>query len=807
MKRPLFWAVTAFALGEVEGLCQSGAVRIGIAFAVLICAVLWSGRRSAGQYLKYYLVYVVCAVAGFFNAALREPACVGLDMTASIHIEGYVCDLLPRAEGSDAVICTESLGYKMKLLVYKAPDGTEIGDYVGMEGKVEGFPCATNPGEFDSERYYRARGIDGVLRAASYGREMIWEKLPPPAGTGSFIRQIQRNGYRIRGGLYRLRSTLKSMLYTLDAETAGIYAGLLLGDKSGIDKSLSKLYQSAGISHILAISGTHISLLGLGFFWLLRRLGVGFSWASAWAVLFLVCYGTMTGGSLSTVRAVIMLSYVFLGRCIGRGADLLTGAAAAMVIMLVWKPSALLDGGFLLSFTAISGVALGQYLLRRLCGIKAFRIMKKKRRLIYRCIACIVMAVSVQAVLSPVLARLYYVLPAYSVFCNLIVLPTMPVVLVSGMAGLLIGGFFRCPALGNILFSVGGAVLKLYEWICRLTLSLPFHSINVGKPSWMVLILYYALLLLLVFLTLPKILHRLRLFVYRYTHRWYQKPSWVKRMVVVYMCLLLFGGLLLYRLHRYSLCEQVVFLDVGQGDGILIRAADGSSIVIDGGSSSRDNLGEYVLVPALQSLGMARVDYWFVSHTDTDHISGLRDILQAGELSGIHIENIVFSAYAVSDNNMEELLQLATERGIRVNYMREGEYVSDRYSFLVACIHPDKDFAAVDINQASLALIYRSANFTMMFTGDMDTAALEHMLADERNRKWLIRYDVIKAAHHGSKYSCLPELYDMADAVVISCGEGNLYGHPHAELLEELERVGVSVRRTDEEGSISFKAH
>lgn len=807
MKRPLFWAVTAFALGEVEGLCQDRTVRISIAFAVLICAVLWDRVRFKGRYLKYYWIYGFCAILGFLNVLLREPVRIGEDMSSLVCLEGYVCDLLPKESGVDAVFRSNASDCEMNLLIYKVPDDIAIGDYVSVEGRIERFSRAVNPGGFDMERYYQARGIDGVFRVDSYRDGITWKKLEPPVGDMGIFEQIQRGIYHCKNVLYRLRNTLKGIFYTLDAGTAGIYAGILLGDKSGIDNALSKLYQSAGISHILAISGTHISLLGLGLFWMLRRMGVSLPWASAWSALFLICYGSMTGGGFSTVRAILMLMYVFLGRCVGRGADWLTGAAAALLAMLAWEPRRLLDGGLLLSFTAILGVVLGQYFLKRLCSIKAVRTMKKKHRFIYRCISCVVSAIGIQMVLAPVLAYLYYVLPTYSVFCNLIVLPTVPVVLLCGIVGLFLGGFCHCPVPGRMALSVGGAVLKLYEWICRLVLELPFHSINVGKPSWTVLVSYYMLLLIFIFLTLPEILHRFRLLVYRYTHRWYQKSAWLRCMAVIYMCLFLIGGVILYRIHRYSLCEQVVFLDVGQGDGVLIRTAGGSSLVIDGGSSSRDGLGEYVLVPALQSLGMARVDYWFVSHTDVDHISGLWDILQAGELSGVYIENIVFSAYAVRDDNMEELLRLAAERGIRVNYMREGEYLSDQHSFFVACMHPDSSFVTEDINQASLALAYRSENYAMLFTGDMDTAALEYMLGEEKNRKWLIHYDVIKVPHHGSKYSCLPELYDMTDVAVISCGERNSYGHPHTELLQDLEHAGVSVRRTDEEGAISFRAH
>lgn len=275
-------------------------------------------------------------------------------------------------------------------------------------------------------------------------------------------------------------------------------------------------------------------------------------------------------------------------------------------------------------------------------------------------------------------------------------------------------------------------------------------------------------------------------------------------MLIVYCCMIGLAGAGLYGLHQYTLCEQVTFLDVGQGDGILIRTEAGTNLVIDGGSVSRDSLGEYVLLPALRSLAMTRVDYWFVSHTDADHISGLLDILALGELSGVHIENLVVSAYAVQDEEMSELIHLASGQGISVYYMDVGEYVTDGESFLMRCLHPDSAFTAEDKNEASLALEYQSNYFRMLFTGDMGADALRYMLTEEMRGAGR-KYDVVKAPHHGSKYSCMEELYDMTDAVVISCGQNNRYGHPHEEVIRLLEEKNIRIYRTDYDGAVIFR--
>lgn len=801
MKRPLFWAVTAFALGEVEGLYFDRILQISIALAVLICAAVHVVRQK--RYAVYETVCALCMIFGLVNVVTRRPVDVmkalgtaeeAQQEYAPVRVEGYVYGLQPAEEGCNMLLCTERDGCKIRLIVYGVSENVQIGSYISVSGTLCRPMPAENPGGFDAQAYLWSRGIDGILYQPVC-------RVTDSSVAGS-LPALLRGYYKWKDIVYRLRCRLTEKLYLItDSSTAGMYAGILLGDKNGIPAGLLRLYQMAGISHILAISGLHVTLLGMGVFRLLRRTGMRLSWTTALSFIWILFYGMLTGWSFATIRAVVMLCIVIGGECLGRGADLLTGTAATLGIMLLAEPYRLLDGGMVLSFTAIYGVAFGRYVLQRLRLMQRVKRLRHKR-LCYMLLSSVMMSLCLQLVMVPVIARLYYVIPAYSVLVNLLVVPLLTPVLLSGAAGLLIGCINA--GCGYVLCVPGKYILRFYTWLCECTVRLPGSSIGTGKPKLWLIALYYLLLVFFVYFSTEAPQRKLRELLYRKRHVWYGRKSWCRVMLIVYCCMIGLAGAGLYGLHQYTLCEQVTFLDVGQGDGILIRTEAGTNLVIDGGSVSRDSLGEYVLLPALRSLAMTRVDYWFVSHTDADHISGLLEILALGEVSGVHIENLVVSAYAAQDEEMSELVHLASVQGISVYYMDVGEYVTDGESFLMRCLHPDGAFVAEDKNEASLALEYQSDYFRMLFTGDMGADALRYMLTEEMSGAGR-RYDVVKAPHHGSKYSCMEELYDMTDAVVISCGQNNRYGHPHEEVIRLLEEKNIRIYRTDYDGAVIFR--
>ena len=224
---------------------------------------------------------------------------------------------------------------------------------------------------------------------------------------------------------------------------------------------------------------------------------------------------------------------------------------------------------------------------------------------------------------------------------------------------------------------------------------------------------------------------------------------------------------------------------------------------MDGGSSTEEDVGTYRILPFLKYRGIRHMDYWFVSHTDEDHISGLREAL----CSGYEIRCLVLPAAAAGgdDPALEELLKEAEARGVKVHFMERGERIRSG-RLCLTCWYPPADGVFEGKNENSLVLLAESGNVQCLLTGDISEEQerwlCEHGLPEKEEGQ----YRILKAAHHGSRYASSAAFLELfaPDCVVISVGEGNTYGHPAEETLRRLEEAGAEVRLTRDEGQLTF---
>lgn len=803
MKRPVFCVALAYALGEVIGLYTRTVGEIGIVSAMLVCVGIFVRKKKQG---KSACVLGLGVGLGMLGAFLRIPQ--DLREKPDIRQEnGY--DIITYATGGETqgqpVICagilTDRQGETWTMRVLDGADvhgdiqlrGVEgehtIAEIVQVTGTYDTFEHVRNPGGFQSRSYYLARNISGYYYAPQVTTITVNQReilgLP---------RYLYYQGKRI---LYELRIRADCQIAKLlPEEQASLVSGILLGEKSRIDAELKTLYQMGGIAHILAISGLHISLLGGLLFRLMRRARVPIPVAGIITIAGLLLYGMMTGMSLATMRAIWMMVIFLVAQMFGKSYDMPTAMGVALFFMLLCNPVRILDAGMQLSYMAIAGVSLGNYGMKRLHKKTGFRRFQKRYPLRFRVVQSLFYSVTLQGMMLLVVAKTYYEIPVYAGLLNLIVIPGMTVVVAGSWFGLLVS--IGTISLGRFVMLPVGWMLQGYTWLCERTLELPWNTLVTGEiRGWQIGMWYGGIACTLVLLR-TKTRNKLRDFVYKHTGRFWRKREVVRYTVCTILISMLLQG------AGQALCvwqqrtEAIYFLDVGQGDGILIRSPDGRNIVIDGGSTSQSKCGTCTLLPALRSQGMTEIDCWFVTHTDEDHISGLKELLLQGKLTQIKVRTVVFSAYVFQDAALAELEAMIRAAGITIVWMREGDVIGDD-TFTLTCLHPTAEYRAKDKNAASLALAYHSDTFDMLFTGDMDADAVADMDIQQD-------YDCIKLPHHGSKYSYVEGVYAHADYGLISCGYNNRYGHPHTEVLQGLAQEGTKVLRTDEMGAVIFRS-
>ena len=642
-----------------------------------------------------------------------------------------------------------------------------IGQIVAVRGQVKPFSNARNPGEFDFKAYYQSLGLEFRLQ-------------------GEEIRLLNPRKHLLLEQLRVMKSRCKALLYR-DAkeEDAGIFAAAVLGDKTGISDEIKSLYQKNGIAHLLAVSGLHLSFFGLSLYTLLRKAGAGYFRAGIISSILILLYGILTGSSPSVIRAGIMMCAGFMAACLGRTYDLMSAASLSLLILSIHSPLLLLQGGVQLSFGAVYAIGGLMPPVRDWLG--------KDQPFAGSISAC----VAIQMVTMPITVFHFYQIPPYGLILNLLVIPLMGGVLLSGVGVIVFGSVHE--AFGTAAAGTGHYILKLYEFLLKAAKYLPGHNVILGKPDQFALAVYVCILAAGTW------------FLVRHCKREKKEEECEEETTagigIPYAgkLLLLFGicwlSILLF-LPRPVKGLEAWFLDVGQGDGILLRTQQ-YAVLLDGGSSSKKSMGEYTLTPCLKSLGVPVIDYAIISHGDLDHLSGVKYLLESCE--EIQIKNLILPYHGKEDESIQNLAQLGSKRGTKVWYLMEGDRLMlGRLSVL--CLYPGREDRPEDVNGESVVLKVDYGACHLLFTGDMGEREEENLLLKTQSRELLGEINVLKTAHHGSKYSSSESFLDAItpEWAVISYGKGNSYGHPHKEVLERFKERDITVFETGINGAIKL---
>ncbi len=666
-----------------------------------------------------------------------------------------------------------------------------LGSVVLITGVFRPFLSATNPGEFDAKAYYRTLGIGGRIKNAALlvQGEDFWP---------------------LREALYRLKNLMKQRFErALPQGDGAILCALLLGDKKELDPELKELYRQNGILHILSISSLHITILGMSLYRLLRRLRLPVTLAAVCGGVLMISYGFLTGFGVSACRAIAMYLIRMLGEVLGRTYDMLTALGVAGAVLVCTNPYYLRHSGFLLSFSSVIGVgALCPAIFDRKGRAAERRTGKLLTRLggVKRGIGKSAAAsLSVTLATLPIQLRCYYEVPVYAVFLNLLVIPFVKPLMLAGMAVALLPDFF--PAAKAV-----EGILGWYKFLCGLFGKLPFHTWNPGCPKLWQVIVYYGISGLIILLA-----QRLKQPGKDLSAKAAKSAGKVKESGPVAAALTAAVCLLGFRPRAEN---RVVFLDVGQGDCILVQTASDENYLFDCGSSSRSAIGQYVLLPYLKYNGIGRLDAVFVSHPDEDHVNGILELLEMGESSNVEVRQLVLPDLS-EEKKGEQLGEIlnavhaAGEGAPEIRYICAGD-VWESASARFSCLHPQENCGWTDANTYSECFLVEffwegsdsngARTAALLLTGDVEGQGEERLISELKTRG-ISGVDVLKVAHHGSVGTTSESLLEQITphVAVISCGRNNRYGHPHPELLDRLQRAECRILQTKEAGAVTIK--
>lgn len=628
----------------------------------------------------------------------------------------------------------------------------KTGMIIQVKGELERISAPGNPGEFDQQQYYACQKIYYFMKNA-------------------VVQKKSRSYSRYGQALTELRERIAETLQKAAGDKAGIYQAMLLGEKSGLDEDVKMRYQMAGMIHILAISGLHISVLGMGLFSLLKKLSLGNVPAGLISLCVILQYGMLTGSSVSAMRAVSMFVLAIGARILGRSYDLLTALAVSAILLLLDTPAYLYSSSFLLSFGAVAGLGSMAPALNRL--IESENPWVKT----------LISSLAVQLMTLPVVLRIYGEVSILGIALNLIVLPTVSVVLVCGLCCSLVG-VFSIFAAGLVRFP-GNLLLVIYEKLCILAGEFPFCTWIGGAPEIWKCGVYYVVLAGGIRGIL--ILHG----------KWENDGMKIRQKGMLLSVVLISVLFLGFRQRNYL---SVTCLDIGQGDAIVIQIPGGKNIMVDGGSSSKKNTAAGQLLPYLKNQGISVVDAILLSHTDIDHISGVQELMDLKEkhLTTLRIKYLLLPDWKNPEPVYDELEAKAKRCGISVLKLHQGQKLQFGDA-TIEILSPEPGAEGTNPNEEGLVMELCYGKFRGLFTGD---------IGEETEKKILPRLDdvdFLKVGHHGSRYSSCQEFLDriQPEAAVISCSESNTYGHPSPETIKRLEQNGIKTMYTMKSGAVT----
>ncbi len=660
----------------------------------------------------------------------------------SVKIDGvYRIEIKERATSTLRVITD---GGFVVFLKEEEADDLEAGDLVTISGYAELLSSPLNPGEMDLSLYYRSRGVRFFVDCKE-------------------IKLIEKNKNIVRALIKYVKTKAENVLNRYsDKESTALLKAILLGEKDEIPEEVQSLFRYGGINHLLVVSGFHITMIGHGIFSILRKLRRHRYTCVICSFLGVMFFAALCGG-VSAERGVLLFGFSAAASIAGRTVDMKTSSLTAMAFMLIRKPYLFYSSGFVLSFAYILAIA---FIFPEIEKAMEHKIASEVLR---GNISCGIAMYLVNVILSAVY---YYEVPLFSFVMNLILIPFVPFIMGSSFLGL--AASFISP-LGEIAYYPATFILKAFTGVCSTISHIPGSMVVSGKPEALSLIIAVTAFIYGIFF-----IGRRRI-----------KAG-------IFFIIIMVSGIF----YRPENSLKIMFPYVGQGDCIIIKNRNNGCILIDGGSSSEDDVGIYKILPILKSMGIDRIDACILTHMDDDHINGIEGIIKGMPLNNIKIERILLSCITKDQERMYALTDIALSKGIDIGYLKRGDLITQG-ELKINCIYPYPGIRPRDENSCSIVLTAEYRDLKILFTGDIDSH-IEEIIIKEND---LEETDVLKVSHHGSKFGTCMNMLEEArpEYAIISCRENNIYGHPHKAVLERLNTIKSTVLKTYESGCITVE--
>lgn len=772
MKRPLVTIAISFILGILTFNCFPQYFSLQV---IIISFLLFLGLTtitfliSKYQYLCFFLFFIPGILWGYIDNVSGSNL-EKLPNRANVTITGVVDDISPTKNKNTKIILQvkEVIYYNKKiniqeklLVILKGISDLKYADIVSFEGTITAPSTYQNPGAFSYSDYLKRQGIYKIMLTSSHkkiGEENI-----------NFIRLL----------VNIVRSKMLKSFKTLPSPHRELLGGIVLGNKAlSLPAEMEDIFTRIGTVHILVASGAQVSLLLVLCFYIfyfnkIQYLPLKIVISSTiFAVV--IFYAILTSGSFPIIRAVIMGGVFILSVILERDYDALSSLFLSAFLITLCSAGAIRDVGFILSFSVCFGIVYISPLIFN--KLKSYEI-KNFQNFYYIFAGILSVTLSAQVMVVPVVAYFFHRLSTVSIFANLLTLPLIGILLPLGLlSGLL--GIISIKLSWFVNLFCGGFLEFL--WFTSEKLSqIPFANITVFPPTIFEMLLYYSVVIAAV--------------NYRYLQQ-KLKLNVSKVIIITLFAVLIFIFFKIFQKDDL----KITFIDVGPGDSILIQTPQNKNILIDGGGTpaSDFDIGEKILLPLLRHYRIRKIDLMILTHPHIDHIEGLFAVLKKYKVGA------VISTRQPGD---EKFIDIIEKKNIKQMEVAAGDVINLQKDLSLTILNPDKNGlvgSRSDIDNNGIVARIKYKNICFLFTADI-YAEGEEKIGDNFG----VECEFLKVAHHGSKFSTTEEFLKKVKPsyAIISVGKNNLWGHPHEEVIERIEKYNCQVFRTDTDGAVIVK--
>lgn len=783
MNRPIFIVVIGYIIGILWGLYLKISIVPFYIFLIVIYIIIqlpYSKKKfrifSIKRYFRYLkLIFRINIILTIIISSLTSNLIINYQENKyySLYREGQDIQLT-------AIVVSNKQQkeyydrYKIQIpskeIIYINVDKNkklEYGDKIEIKGEFQEPQTARNYKGFNYKQYLKTLKIYGTVKVSSI--ETLEKKC------ANKLLQISNSIF------LKIKTNIEK---TYNKNISTIILGVMLGYTEQIDENIKQDFSTSNISHVLAVSGMHISYIIFLIINSTQKI-LGKRKSKIIASIVLLIYMFITGFSISVVRASIMGILSCMAFVVYRKSDTLNNISIATLITLINNPYSIISVSFLLTYGGTLGILYFKPIVEKM--IKNIKIRNRRWKYVFikiqrkleKVIEIVAVSLSAQIVIGPVMILNFNSIGIGFLITNLLLSLVIGIIVMGGFIQIIVS-FFSIKA-GIIL----AKLIEIPTYGLLLISKIDMGNFLVVTPNLYQIIFYYISICILRYLYI--IFHskncnqtQIRIKNMIYLIKYKIKPYWSKIMLVLGVGVT-FIVILSYIPHDL----QIYFIDVGQGDSTLIVTPNDKKILIDGGGSSTYDVGKNTLIPYLLDRKIKEIDYVIISHFDQDHIGGLLNVLKE-----LKVGKVIIGKQGEESEQYVLFRKILDEKEIPVIVVKQGNIINIEKDLIIKILFPEDELITENVlNNNSLVFKLEYKKFEMLFTGDIEEVAEKQLLKMYSNGE--LKADVLKVAHHGSKTSSTEKFIKTVKPriALIGVGDNNKFGHPNEAILNRLKEL------------------